>query len=304
MHGVPGWRATSVALVCLLVAGCSGDAPAAAAATTSSSADGDTGSVAGTVVNEELQPVEGAAVGLADDVKVRTMTDRVGAFLLDGLLPGPQKLLVQKDGYEPQTISVTIVVGEPATAKVTIKAIPVVPTRQVSQIYAGYIGADLALPQGNQYAQGTQGASRRSVYYNIEQPNLIGVVAGMKWQSGAPVISDRMYLLVYLNFPPDQCDDAARPYCLPMATAEGKTPLVAGSNDYQQSMGDRQDLKINVRFKMRSCLRGDIGPGWTDTSRCNQPTEVVQLGVEQRVDVYTTLFYGSAAPDGYKPFPA
>lgn len=293
-----------LALVCLMLAGCSGDSGATALPPSSSAPADDTGEVTGTVIDDELQPLPGVTVGLADDPKVKTTTDLFGSFRLQGILPGSHKLLVQKEGYKPETLSVTIIIGEPATAKVTLKPIATLPTRQASFVYDGYIGVDLALPPGNQFQPGAQGASKRSVYYDVEQTNIVGAVSAIQWQSGAPYVSDRMYLILYLNFPPNQCDEAARPHCLPMAAKEGKSPVQAGSNDYQQALADRTDLKINVRFKMRSCVQGDVGPSWADTSRCGSPPEVVQLGVEQRVTAYTTIFYGAPAPDGYKPTPA
>jgi hypothetical protein len=291
-------------LVALVASGCAGDAGTKAVPSASAPTDPTMGSIQGSVVNEEVQPVEGAAVGLSDDRTINTKTDSLGRFTLVGVAPGSHRILVQMDGYKTTTLDVTVAGAEAANAKIILKAVPHLVPRQASYVFNGYLGMDLGIPSGNQYGQGPAGATKRSVYYAVEPPDLISAFAGVKWAGNVPVTSDRMFFVIFLALDKAKdCDDAARDYCVPMAAAEGKSPLVNGSSDYQDHIRDRSGLRLNVRFKMRPCTTSDVGPGWADPSKCPNPMDLVKFTVDQKVDAYTTLFYGQAAPAGFKPFP-
>ncbi|MBI2077164.1 MAG: carboxypeptidase regulatory-like domain-containing protein [Euryarchaeota archaeon] len=263
-----------------------------------------TGAVEGIVVDEETLPVEGAAVGLLADPSTRTDTDGGGRFRLV-LAPGLHELLVQKDGYKHGALEVNVIAGEITKARIILKAAPLAVPREVRFPYNGYLGFDLAVPSGNQFGPGPAGDVQRSVYYNIEQPDLVGVFAAAVWTGNLPSVSDRLHLLIYLNIDrSQQCDDAARTYCLPMATTEGRSPIANGSNDYQENMRERENLRVNVRFRMRPCVTADVGTSWVNPARCATPAELVKLAVDQRVSVYTVMFYGQPAPPGFSAVPA
>ena len=287
------------------LAGCLGESSPSTVAPTTSDAEpaGDTGAVEGVVVDEETQPVEGAIVGLASDVKVRTDTDFAGRFRLE-LLPGSYQLLVQKDGYKPGALELTVASAEITKARIILKAAPLAVPREARFTYNGYLGFDLAIPSGNQFGPGPAGDIQRSVYYNIENADLVGVFSGLVWTPNLPALSDRMHLLIYLNLDRSlACDDAARVYCLPMATIEGKSPIANGSNDYQENIRERENLRVNVRFRMRPCITADVGTSWLNTQRCPNPVDLVKLAVDQRATVYTTMFFSQAAPPGFTPVP-
>lgn len=295
-----GWLAAFTAAL----AGClGGSTPAAPTSSIAYEPSGATGVVEGVVVNEETLPIEDATVGLAADVKVRTQTDQGGRFRLD-LAPGTHQILAQKDGYKPGAIDVNVAAGETAKTRIILKAAPVSVPREAKFTYNGYLGFDLAIPSGNQFGPGPAGDVQRSVYYPVEQPDLVGVYSGIRWTPNLPSVSDRMHLLIYLNLDRTlNCDDAARIYCLPMATIEGKPPLMNGSNDYQDNIRDRENLRINVRFRMRPCVTADVGASWVNPTRCPTPLDLVKLAVDQRVTAYTSLFYGLPSPTGFSPLP-
>jgi len=81
-----------------------------------------TGAVRGTVMDEETgRPAQGAYVRVAE-TGLSALTDASGSFLLSGIAPGAQVLLVERLGSKPSRTNVTIEAGRTLQITVTLQA--------------------------------------------------------------------------------------------------------------------------------------------------------------------------------------
>ena len=118
----------------LLLAGCVGgesttDATPASSATPAPEpmVDAETGSIIGTVVDEEKAPIEGASVTVTDSGE--TKTDAAGSFTFNGILPGEHTLMAVKLGYEQVGRKVVVEAGQVAELDLVLTAI------QIADVY-------------------------------------------------------------------------------------------------------------------------------------------------------------------------
>ncbi|MBI0582485.1 MAG: right-handed parallel beta-helix repeat-containing protein [Methanomassiliicoccales archaeon] len=68
-----------------------------------------TGSITGTLVDEDGNRLANVTVQVGD---LSAVTNEIGRFAINGLAPGTHLLTVNKDGFEPYSINVTVVAGE------------------------------------------------------------------------------------------------------------------------------------------------------------------------------------------------
>lgn len=87
-------------------------------------ANADTGSIAGLVVDDEMAPVREAVLALLPE-KVETKSDASGAFTFNDVQPGAHTVLASRLGYHEAQVRVTVNAGEITQAKVTLQAIEV-----------------------------------------------------------------------------------------------------------------------------------------------------------------------------------
>ena len=116
----------------LLMAGCttassnavpaSGDDGVAPSAQPAQASD-TTGAIAGLVVDDSLQPIAGALVGLQDQ-PVTATTDVGGSFTFNGLLPGRYVVLANALGYQAASKAADVVAGEVVNAQVVLAPLP------------------------------------------------------------------------------------------------------------------------------------------------------------------------------------
>ena len=90
-----------------------------------------TGSIEGTVKDEESAAIAGATV-LVEGTGLSATTDANGDYLLENVPAGSQDVTASADGYYSQTVSVTVVEDASVTKDFTLDAIPPVPTYTVS----------------------------------------------------------------------------------------------------------------------------------------------------------------------------
>jgi len=76
------------------------------------------GAIAGTVVDDDALPIEGAAVIMAGPMSGEATTDAAGAFGFDDLVPGTYEVAVTADGFLPADATVEVLADE--TASVTV----------------------------------------------------------------------------------------------------------------------------------------------------------------------------------------
>ncbi len=116
-----------LALAALVVlSGCAGADPTPAAAPSTTApppvATVETGSISGVVVSEEELPIADVDVVLGD-MKNVTQTDAAGAFVFNGLEPGPYTILVARLGYDSVARSIDAVAGEVVEVRIELKVL-------------------------------------------------------------------------------------------------------------------------------------------------------------------------------------
>ena len=114
-------------LASLLFAGCAAEAEPAATSTSPTAApptaDAVTGSISGTVVDDEQQPLAGATASIG---VMEATTDATGAFTMNGVEPGEYSLFISILGYEQGAKKVAVVAGEVTSAQFVLRAISIV----------------------------------------------------------------------------------------------------------------------------------------------------------------------------------
>lgn len=97
-----------------------------------------TGAVQGLVVDDAINPIAGAVVGLTE-TDASTTTDAGGRFSFSQLEPGTYTVLANALGYSAVARTVDVVAGELAEVQLTLEALAVVEPYHVVQTFAGLI---------------------------------------------------------------------------------------------------------------------------------------------------------------------
>lgn len=120
--------AAGFVIVVVLFSGCAGTAVKPVGVGSSSApiptADGETGSITGVVVDDEARPIPNAQVGILSTT-ILAQTDARGAFTLNGLRPGSQSLFAQALGYAAAGRKVEVRAGEVTYSNFTLTPIAV-----------------------------------------------------------------------------------------------------------------------------------------------------------------------------------
>lgn len=137
-----------VALI-LTLSGCAGKAPPPLGSTPPPTLSPDAGAIEGRVVDEELNAIAGADVGIVRGAQ--TVADADGAFRFQ-VEPGSYEVAAQKLGYEGAARRVEVVAGEVSRITITLKAfdlkVPFNHTRTFDgHIQAGGLLLDLVLDE-------------------------------------------------------------------------------------------------------------------------------------------------------------
>lgn len=82
-----------------------------------------TGAIDGLVVDDSLQPLPGALVGIQGQ-PLSTSTDVAGAFTFNGLAPGRYVLLANALAYQAGSRAVDVTVGEVTTVQIVLAPLP------------------------------------------------------------------------------------------------------------------------------------------------------------------------------------
>jgi len=296
--------------------------------------EGDaTGSLLVVVVTPDLKPIEGAVVHV-DNLELST--DRTGSARAAGLAPGSRVIEVDKPGFRPARQGIDIVAGEETRSEVKLLPSPAggtgpqeeapptdgdgTPEPQVFQEvfhYQGYFDcsatyliitgdcllvADVAVDGAFGAVNGTppvRPGDATSEEFVLEFPldfDWRTVVAEMHWNA-TTLAGERMTFALEPAEAPE--DGHAAKY----GRAEGGSPLlvrlepgVPHENATASADGEEPDMP-NVQggevLRTRSYVQGEFHrPGGTEFLG-------VGAAVNQKFDVYVTVFYGGPAPAGY-----
>jgi hypothetical protein len=318
----------AVSLVSLLLAGLSGcagspkpaPAPEANFQDLGLEATATTGVLRGVVVDAAVRPVAGAAIRAAgpEGSTASATTNAEGLFGIDGLAPGDWFVTANKTGFvqTQQAARVDAGVAEPAIIKILLRPDPSTAPFYESYVLAAFIQCSvrpgfLALQCGV-----TNDDVVHAEYTPSKVPEF--VQSEMVWQS-TQAFGDELSLSIRClpgTDPANKCPEGQRG----IARSEGKSPQVArinrtlidtwaigvdpvvvdlfafGRSDldfYNESQVDSAQQPVTgkpcmdwngVVFPAGTCIRM-TGPGFI---------------VNQKVDVFTQLFYGFKPPEGWQ----
>ena len=278
-------------LVFALLAGCAGKSAQTPVATSSSivANEEDVGSVQGLVVDDAQLPIEGAAVRADDDAAARRITDAQGRFEID-LAPGAHVLLVERAGYTAATSNIEVAVAEIVATTIVLNEIPTSVPRVVSYTAEAIIELGVnAL--GVYYYGNSSGSQYRDIFYPMDA-DAQSAVTGLRWTAASPASAKWMMLSLWLSDP--QC----RGWCKEVGQNIGRSPLVVQVDNIPIARDDHWDLSLNPYIAIEPpCMVA------TATRCAEAPDAVAQLALDQRFQLYTTLFFVDPAPAEYDPFP-
>ncbi len=187
-------------LLSMLLAGCAGDKSAAKATNAPLTADPalvteDTGAIRGTVLDEELAPVVGAAIGIRGaGNSSNTVSSQDGKFSFSYLNPGNWEIVVGAAFYEGATRRVTVQAGEITDVNLAIKKIADTNSTQLYMVQTqkrGFINLAYSFPWEGGTLGGSlgQGLPNEQSHFPLEYDATLGpkeVVLELAWQPSAP----------------------------------------------------------------------------------------------------------------------
>jgi len=267
----------------MVLAGCtSGEsatkaAPAASTTAAPPEVTAETGSISGLVIDEEIQGIAGADVGILDRTpELKAVTDAAGKFTFNELPPGDYKIVAQKLGYESRALSVKVEVGQVAEAKLTLVALAIKEQRIFHFPFAGFFSCGMSSPVLTVACRGTAGLEDKSSFKtNVTASDIQTVIDTMTWDASAPGTAK-----ILRN----------------VFSVDG----VSGSGAEKNSVSPNILRVDEPKAKAKAKLNHLIWIGWTSTS---DPTQIVVVVYQQKFDVTTSVFYGDEAPEDFSALP-
>ena len=262
--------------VALPLAGCAdgkADASQQSATTTAAPAtvSADTGSIAGTIVDDEQSPVVNAIVGLIDQPDREATTDGAGKFTFNDLAPGDYKVAAQKLGYDSISRQVTVTAGEVAEVVFVMNVLQIEETYHDTIIYDGFFSCGASSPVLTVACRTTvDGQDKTSFSTNVSE-GVMTFIDAMTWQSSAPGTAKILRNVVSVASP---------------GSGSGNT------NGVSPNIVRLDEPKTKDKTKVNHV----VWIGWTSTS---DPTQVVVVVYQQKFNIVTSVFYGEEAPEDY-----
>lgn len=252
--------------------------------------DNSHGALKGLVTDTELTVISGADVGLRE-LQLTTKTSSRGEFLLNNLAPGVYTLDVSKLGYRTKALQVEVEAGQTATKNVQLEPIPLPGetfyetftwtghytcalgsevwvsscTYPYTAVYYSALGVgvnltDYGLPNDLQ-------DNRFRTNFTVRNA-AVAVVSEMSWQATSAASKQMQIILSCPKYDPvlDDCPDA----------------------DSYASVGGESPIKIQWK---PSKVHFTKEVNWV-MARGYLPFYQAQVALDQKFDIYNTVFYG------------
>lgn len=267
----------------------------------------DTGTVEGTVVDESQLPVAGVVAGL--DNKANATTGEDGFFRIEKVPAGSHTIYFQKIGYAAAARRVDVPAGDLVQVRVTLTAIAVDASYHETLKQTGIVFCGVATrtsssqnhtsAKGNicvLFAQGGQESFDKSqIRWFLKLFNASGYFSETTWQASTALTKgmDMFWALLL--------DDGL------------STPTFGQGGSHESPMRVRVEIKALYdtlkMFPTKSCtknadcmvlsyhyVRGELlGPGY--------PVDA-GVAINQRYDVWTTVFYNGELPEEFTVLPS
>ncbi|HUR25483.1 MAG TPA: carboxypeptidase-like regulatory domain-containing protein [Candidatus Thermoplasmatota archaeon] len=316
------------ALPAIALAGCSGGGGGKAPDPTQDVDFGDldlqatktTGVIRGVVVDVAVRPVADVTVELRGGNATQQATSKAdGAFGFDSLPPGDYFLTANKPGYIGSQQSTQVVAGlaEPPIVKILLEADPTTQPYVEVDVFAGFIECSVR-PMILALQCGATDVDVVHAEYPLARPPEF-IQSEMIWastQAAGDELSLSIRCLPGDTDPAEKCPEGQRG----IARSEGKSPQVARINRTlidQWALGvnplvidlfafGRSDLDAYNESTVDGAQQPVTGKPCMDWSGVIFPpgTCVRMTGpgliLNQKVDVYTHIFYGYKPPEGWQ----
>ena len=263
----------TVILVALLFSGCaSTGTPSKVQAT--QPAPRDAGRLEGIVYDAEFNPLKGVRVNVSDH-PVSVFTDGRGTFAVDEVSPGEHTVLAELAGYRQATQRVQIAAGEIRSMRLELEPVKTVETYAELIQYSGHMTVGLATAL---YAvrPGTELEDELEFTRDIDL-GAETLVATMVFTRTSAAGAEKFQL--------DSILDGVL-----YNQTYGESPLLNRVDEVPQGATRAQ----HSIWLPRTCDYYIVATCYADP-----PSSVVQFALDQRFDVYSTIFYGGPAPPGY-----
>lgn len=295
------------AALALVLAGCTSDStPQADPGITFD--DPSLGIVRGQVVSEEQQPIADAAVAI-DDLGRGAATDVTGSFLIEGVPPGPHTLSITAPGFASVTVPIEVRASEVTEVVRALTANPsdgphgeVFPFVgfEACQWYLPFALAHCSLPYTqahgtlNRYGVNLSQAglppdiqANRDRYNFTVRPNSTGIVSELIWKASSAAATWQALVLACAWYDPTWDE------CVPPGS-------VSTGERYYGVIGT-SPIRLEWVHEHPEHLP------WV-TSRANVNGNTTDLrpagfALDQRIEMYNTVFYGMDPPEGYTAGP-
>lgn len=284
------------------LAGCAdGGKPLTSAGSTTTSAarptsTEDTGSITGQVLDDEVQPIAGADVALTGAKGIAPVkSDTQGRYTFNALTPGDYVVFVQQLGFESAQKTIKVQPGLVSYGNFSLVPIPISVARQRAFITETYFEFGAGASVVGSYYGNVSGALYRDIYYTVE-PDVVGAASGMKW-AAAPGTAKRMYVELWVA--DKSC--ASGTLCSRLNRTQGLSPLIVRSNGYAEHAEGTKKIQVNPAVGLNYCYASSAP---TNVNDCvANPDTFAQVIFQQRIKLYTTVFFVEPAPEAFNPLP-
>lgn len=262
--------------------------------------DETTGAVQGVVTDDSLSPIAGAQA-LLKEPGLGAVTDASGTFVFSRVAPGSYNLFVAALGFEAIARRVTVEAGEIAQVSLSLVALPVVEPYSELLVFRGFFGCSWTAvlvtgpcffpgPDINPYLFPDQ---NRAFYYNV-WPHWRTLFAEIAWQQNS--LATGSTLSATLSY-------ANRTTSHWWSSVQGTSPLLQRcdrtADEWMGCDGDSQlpedepkEIDENGTY-----TRHFINTGTAEVA--GQDLLVFGMAFEQRFELFATVFYWEAMPEGY-----
>lgn len=261
----------------LALSGCTA-APKATVSTTTAAHSAEVGRLEGVVYDTEFSPLKGARVTVSGHDVVVT-TDGRGAFGVDDVLPGEHTVEATLDGYRRAWQRVDVGAGEILSMRLELEAIPTVVAYPELVQYTGHMTVGFATAL---YAvrPGTE-LEDELEFERDANADPRTLVVGIVFTRTSPAGAEKFQL--------DSILDGVL-----YNQTYGESPLLNRVDDVPRTT---QRVGHSI-WLPRTCDYYILATCYADP-----PSSLVQFALDQRFDVYSTLFYGGPAPSDYAGLP-
>lgn len=298
---------TVVTVMTLVFAGCAkpGGQPQDTVVPTEPTVSDTTGSIAGSVVSEEVAPIQGAQL-LVKETEQTASTDDAGRFAINDLVPGTYTVFVSALGYSAQSARLDVVAKQVTEKTFAMTAVVVGVPHHTTETFAGRFECSAALVDTlwTECPGMAQAAPDSTSQIKFTKPEGVTyIVAELRWtQASAGTGQNLDFNLVqqgrddsqwYANvFGPATLKivvEVGEKFSNPNSPGGG-----VGSSDFDQVVDDED---TELQFDLYS------SPVYTDEMVSGAEREaLVGVTLQQHFEGTITLFYDEVPPEDFTAF--